>query len=224
MVTTTPPAIVLQDSPDFWKCLKFPLQSKISRYELFLGGLWMLVPVFGWLINMGHRIIMVHNLLHNQPTWPSLNHPGRALYHGCLTFAGMLFYSIPAFLCFLIAAYLHAKNIHLTIIALPVSLGIVCQIIAILAIPGYMTQYCIHYDAKEIFSFSKSIRRVFQAGRWYYLAWRNAFICLLLSFLGLLFFGLGFLWTSVWFWQVAGFSFAGAFAKTMPHKEKTISS
>jgi hypothetical protein len=37
---------------------------------------------------------------------------------------------------------------------------------------------------------------------------------LLCSFLGLLAFGIGFLLTSVWFWQVAGFSFATVFTET----------
>jgi hypothetical protein len=38
-----------------------------------------------------------------------------------------------------------------------------------------------------------------------------ALVALLLSFAGLLVFGFGFLLSSVWFWQVAGFAFASVF-------------
>ena len=43
--------------------------------------------------------------------------------------------------------------------------------------------------------------------------WAIALAALALSFTGILFLGVGFLFTSVWFWQVAGFSFATAMAQ-----------
>ncbi len=56
----------------------------------------------------------------------------------------------------------------------------------------------------------------------YWRAWSIALCALLLSFLGLLGFGVLFFVTSVWFWQVAGFSFATVFtshraAPPVPH-------
>ena len=48
----------------------------------------------------------------------------------------------------------------------------------------------------------------------YWRAWTIALAALLCSFLGLLAFGVGFLLTSVWFWQVAGFAFATVFTET----------
>jgi hypothetical protein len=45
-------------------------------------------------------------------------------------------------------------------------------------------------------------------------AWAIALAALGLSFVGLLAAGAGFLVTSVWFWQVAGFSFARVFSRT----------
>lgn len=47
----------------------------------------------------------------------------------------------------------------------------------------------------------------------YLKAWLIALSGLVLSFLGLLVFGLGFLVTSVWFWQVAAFGFATTFVE-----------
>lgn len=36
----------------------FPIQSPIARREVIIGALWLLVPVIGWFMNMGHRIIL----------------------------------------------------------------------------------------------------------------------------------------------------------------------
>jgi hypothetical protein len=47
----------------------------------------------------------------------------------------------------------------------------------------------------------------------YWRAWAIALSALVISFAGLFGLGLGFLLTSVWFWQVAGFSFASVFTR-----------
>src|SRR5207244_11317139 len=84
---------------------------------------------------------------------------------------------------------------------------------ATIAIPGYMTHYCHDFDAGEIFNPFRALRRVFEGGPAYWKAWAIALSALFLSFLGLLALGVGFLFTSAWFWQVAGFSFASVFSK-----------
>jgi hypothetical protein len=43
---------------------------------------------------------------------------------------------------------------------------------------------------------------------------RIALAALAISFAGLFVFGIGFLFTSVWYWQVAGFSFATVFTQS----------
>jgi hypothetical protein len=83
---------------------------------------------------------------------------------------------------------------------------------ATIAIPGYMTHYCREYDMGEIFNPFRALRRVLEGGTAYWKAWVIALAALCLSFLGLLLAGVGFLFTSVWFWQVAGFSFASVFS------------
>ncbi len=91
--------------------------------------------------------------------------------------------------------------------------AVLLLIAATIAIPGYMTHYCHDFDAREIFNPFRALRRVFEGGSAYWKAWAIALTALLLSFLGLLAAGVGFLFTSVWFWQVAGFSFASVFSK-----------
>lgn len=65
----------------------------------------------------------------------------------------------------------------------------------------------------EIYDPLRALRRVHEGGRAYWHAWGIALAALLLSFTGLLALGVGFLATSVWFWQVAGFSFARVFTQ-----------
>lgn len=84
---------------------------------------------------------------------------------------------------------------------------------ATIAVPGYMTHYCFSLDPREIFNPLQALRRVFDGGFAYWHAWGIALSALLVSFTGLLAFGVGFLATSVWFWQVAGFSFAVVFTR-----------
>lgn len=112
----------------------------------------------------------------------------------------MLFYYIPAFL--FIAAYSWADHSSALIGA-----GI-CFTIATLAIPGYMSHYCVSFNAKQIFDPRKAIIHVIQSRAAYWHAWSIALLALACSSTGLLALGAGFFFTSVWFWQVAGFSFA----------------
>jgi len=79
---------------------------------------------------------------------------------------------------------------------------------ATIAIPGYMSHYCREFDTAEIYDPFRALRRCMQGGIAYWHAWLIALTALMVSFVGLLALGVGFLVTSVWFWQVAGFSFA----------------
>jgi hypothetical protein len=76
-----------------------------------------------------------------------------------------------------------------------------------------MSHYCVAFDLSEVYNPFKALRRVGEGGRAYWHAWVIALCALALSFAGLLVFGVGFLVTSVWFWQVAGFSFATVFSQ-----------
>ena len=59
----------------------------------------------------------------------------------------------------------------------------------------------------------RALRRCIQGGTAYWHAWLITLCALVVSFSGLLALGVGFLFTSVWFWQVAGFSFASVFTR-----------
>jgi hypothetical protein len=155
---------------------RFPVQSAASRREIWIGAVVLLVPVVGWLLNMGHRIMMVHHMLHGRPAWPSWSSPLTLLRHGAVTFGGMLYYYAPGF----ILAVLGYRSGQVSIVAL----GAVLCLVATIAIPGYMTHYCRALDVREIYDPFRALSRVWQGGLAYWHAWGIALAALALSFLG----------------------------------------
>ncbi|MCR9161630.1 MAG: DUF4013 domain-containing protein [bacterium] len=188
-----------------WNALRFPLQSAASRRDVVLGGLWLFVPVFGWLLNMGHRVRVTHRMHHYAQPWPAWERPRELLRHGAITFAGMVWYGWPGVSLALLGAYLDNTPL--------LGVGVALWMFAVIAIPGYMSHYCCRYDPKEIFDPFRALRRVRQGGAAYWKAWSIVLVAMSLSFLGLLVGGVGFVFTSVWFWQVAAFCFASVFTQ-----------
>ncbi|HEX2210410.1 MAG TPA: hypothetical protein VHG93_22215 [Longimicrobium sp.] len=182
----------------------FPLQTPESRREVLIGAAWVLVPVAGWLLNMGHRVVMVHRMMRGEPAWPSWRGYGQLMRHGLVTFGGMAYYYLPG----AALAYGGWRRDAVWMMAA----GAVLLALATIAIPGYMSHYCRAFDPREIYDPVRALSRSIQGGRAYWHAWGIALCALALSFLGLLALGVGFLVTSVWFWQVAGFSFARVFS------------
>lgn len=185
---------------------QFPLQSPESRSEVVKGALLLLIPVVGWILNMGHRIEMTHRMQHGLPAWPAWVDYRRLMRDGTLTLLGMIQYHSPAVVVHFFAWYGDLPWLHVV--------GAVLWTLATIAVPGYMSHYCFQRDPREIFDPLRAMRRVFQAGPGYWHAWAIALLALCLSFLGLVGLGIGFLFTSVWFWQVAGFSFATQFTRS----------
>jgi hypothetical protein len=184
---------------------RFPLQSKLARAEVFKGALLLFIPVVGWILNMGHRIVITHRMQHGQPAWPAWTDYGTLMRHGLITLLGMIEYHAPAVVCDLLAWRYEKPWLHVPAAFL--------WLLATIAVPGYMSHYCYTLDPREVFNPVRALRRVFQGGSGYWHAWSIALAALCISFLGLLAFGVGFLVTSVWFWQVAGFSFATVFTQ-----------
>ena len=182
---------------------RFPLQSRIARIEVAIGALWLLVPIVGWILNMGHRIAMTHRMQHGESARPSWRDYPALMRHGTITFLGMVEYHLPAIICELVAWHSDSGWLH--------AIAVLLWIVATISVPGYMSHYCFTLDPREVFDPFRAMRRVVEGGQAYWRAWAIALAALLCSFLGFVVFGVGFLFTSVWFWQVAGFSFATVF-------------
>ena len=183
----------------------FPLQSSVNRRDVMIGGLWLLVPVVGWLLNMGHRISFVHNMMHGRDPMPAWNSFRSLLRHGSVTFLAIVYYYLPFML--LATCYVAVPNPLIAIMAAAFFLT------ATILIPGYMSHYCVDFNIAKMFNVHTSFAHVRASGRAYWHAWAIALAALALSFTGILFLGIGFLFTSIWFWQVAGFSFATVMAQ-----------
>ena len=183
----------------------FPLQTREARKEVLTGAALLLLPGLGWLLNMGHRIQMVHNMQAGRSPWPAWRDYARLLKYGTVTFLGMGEYYLPAIVVGLVA--MRRDSTALLVVAALLGAG------ATVAIPGYMSHYCRRFDAREVFHPARALRRVRQGGRAYWQAWGITLAALAVSFVGLLGLGVGFLVTSVWFWQVAGYSFATVFSQ-----------
>src|SRR5207249_9288493 len=97
----------------------------------------------GWLLNMGHRIQMVHKMQSGASPWPSWCEYGRLLKDGTVTFLGMVEYYLPA----IVVGLLAWSNDSNTLLVVAAVLGVG----ATLAIPGYMSHYCRRLDVREIF-------------------------------------------------------------------------
>ena len=213
MTSPAPEQPITLDTPlSLGASFRFPLQHAQARREVLIGALWLLVPVVGWLMNMGHRIQMVHNMRAGRPAWPAWTDSRALLWHGAVTFAGMAYYGAPG--VSLVAAGLWLDG-HPALLGA----GFLLWIAAVIAIPGYMTHYCRALDPAEIFNPLRALRRVGEGGLLYWKAWGIALSAMALSFLGLLGLGVGFTVTSVWFWQVAGFSFATVFTRQLARGE-----
>ncbi len=197
--------IDLRHPLSFRNAILFPLQSRDSRRDILIGAFWLLVPVVGWLLNMGHRVRVVHRMQRGITPWPAWEKPLELLRHGAITCMGMVWYGWPGVTLAGIGFYLDA--VVLT------AAGLVLLLLAVSAIPGYMSHYCRQYDRREIFDPFRALARVRQGGTAYWKAWSIVIPVMLVSFLGMLFLGIGFLWTSVWFWQVAAFCFATVFTQ-----------
>ncbi len=140
----TPLTVDLRSELSWSNAWRFPLQTPESRRDVLIGGLWLLVPVVGWLLNMGHRVRYVHRLQHGEAPWPAWERPGELLRHGLITFAGMAWYGWPG-------VTLTALGVHLG--SAPIgALGVALWALAVIAIPGYMSHYCRDYDLGEIFN------------------------------------------------------------------------
>jgi hypothetical protein len=197
-------AITLRTPLSLRTSFRFPLQSADSRREVLIGAaLLVLLPGIGWLMNMGHRIMMVHRMQHGQAAWPSWREPLTLLRHGAVTLLGMIYWHAPGAG---LAALGWSKGSRALI-----AVGVLLLLCGTVAVPGYMTHYCRDFSVREVFSPRLALRRIRHAGLLYWRAWGIAATALVLSFLGLLGFGVFFFVTSVWFWQVAGFSFASVF-------------
>lgn len=191
-----------------WKeAFSFPLSTAEARNDLLIGGslLFLLIP--GWILNLGHRLEVVHCLANNTPPYYRGYRPwSKTFLRGLTAFFAIALYLSPAIifgaLSFLIKCSAGALFCSLTA-------GILF-LLAVFILPGGMTYNAAFQDMSFLYRPDKALRRALAGGRDYLFAWIIALSAIFISFLGLLALGVGFFYTSVWAWQVVGYSFSRA--------------
>jgi hypothetical protein len=193
-------------SPLTWRnAFGFPLQSWESRRDVLVGGAVLFIPVLGFVLNMGYRLRMVHRMQRGECPWPGWADFRGLLRHGGVATAAIFGYHLPALICLSLAWWW--ANFWLG------GLGLALGALATFFLPGFMTFYAYDFDVRHVLRPLVAWGRVLRGGRFYLRAWGIGICACLLSFGGLLLFGVGFAWTSVWFWQVAAFCFSRVFSE-----------
>jgi len=189
----------------FREAFRFPVHSPLARRELLIGAALLLIPFVGWVLNMGHRLHLVHHMLAGRPAHPAWSDWRSLFVRGLVATLVIIIAHLPG--GSVIAVALMLDSLLLTLI------GVILLLMGVFVLPGFMTFYAREFDSRVLLNPVLAIRRVLNGGSVYFKAWMIGLTAWALAFLGLLVFGLGFLLTSVWFWQVAAFAFASAMVK-----------
>jgi len=217
----------VRELPSFRECFSFPLSTPEARRDVWTGGLVLLalLPI-GWVLNLGHRLDVVYRVCHREPPYFRGFAPWTATFRRGLTaFVAIALYLSPS-IAFAAATHLFAAEGQGIDAAVsnpgswsPGAASIACAVaslatfaIAIYALPGGMTYNAAYGDISYLYRPDKAIRRAIDGGKAYAWAWLIAATAMLLSLAGLVAFGVGFFFTSVWAWSVVGYAFSKALA------------
>lgn len=209
--------------PSLAECYAFPLSSPQARRDVFIGGTLLLLTLPGWILNLGHRLDVVQRVYHDDPPYFRGFAPFRATYvRGLRAFCAISLYLSPAALLGAAALALApdghgldalraspltwrpAGTATCTLLALALS----AFALAIFSLPGGMTYNAAFNDISYLYRPDRAFRRAVAGGRAYLRAWLIGASAILLSTLGVVGFGIGFLYTSVWAWSVVGYAFS----------------
>lgn len=192
----------------FTECFRFPFSSRQARRDTFEGALWLLILPVGWILNLGHRLDVVKRLFHNEPPYFQGFRPYRHTFcRGLRAATAISVYLTPSLLLAALAHVCHAQPYCQPILA---SLSVTAFLLGIFSLPGGMTYNAAFDDISYLYRPDKAFRRAVRGGRLYWKAWGIGLTAIILSFPGLLLIGVGFLYTSVWAWQVVGYAFSKA--------------
>ncbi len=190
----------------FQECFTFPVATHAGRRDIFVGGLLLLALIVGWILNLGHRLEVVHRLAKNDPPFFRGFTPwSLTFWLGLRAFSAIATYLFPAFLCFALA-FFTSGGPRILFLALAVPLFM----LAIFVLPGGMTHNAAYRDMSLLYRPDKAWIIARTGGRRYLKAWLIALTAITLSFAGLLLGGIGFLFSSVWAWSVVGYAFSRA--------------
>ncbi len=222
-----PPSGTLADVrrtlPSFADSFAFPLSTPQARRDVLTGGTLLFLTLPGWILNLGHRLDVVHRVYHDEPPCFRGFAPwGATFIRGLTAACAIALYLTPAALL-TGAALAAAPPGHgvAAFIASPAAwrpaglgtcallgLALVAFALAVFSLPGGMTYNAALRDISYLYRPDRAFRRAVAGGRAYLRAWAIGGSAIALSPLGLAALGVGFFYTSVWAWSVVGYVFS----------------
>jgi hypothetical protein len=210
---------VCRPLPTFRECYAFPLSSPEARRDLLVGGTLLVAPFVGRILNLGHRLEVVGRVCRSDPPYfrgfggPST----RVFIRGLHAFGAIAAYLSPAVLAAIAAIAALASHRIGSAVTVPLSvLAAVLFSVAVYVLPGGMTYNAAFDDMTYLYRPDKALQRAVAGGAAYRRAWLIAASAIALSPLGLLAFGVGFFYSSVWAWSVVGYAFTRALIVEAP--------
>lgn len=190
---------------------RFPVATREARKDLLIGGILLLTLwIVGWILNLGNRLNVVSRLgADDRPYFRAFRPWGYTFRRGCISFAAISSYLSPAILLGLFAfsarstGWAAGHYVSAALSGLAFCLGV-------FTLPGCMTVYAVEGDSRVLRHPVGAFLRAWRHRRMYLFAWWIAVLSVVISFAGLLFLGVGFLFTSVWAWDVVGYAFTVA--------------
>lgn len=187
------------------------METPDARRDIVVGGIVLLVGnIFGWILNLGYRLVVVERLFRDErPYYPGFAPWKTTFRRGCVAFAAISAYLSPSTALGLIAFYLKTRGYdseHWLFAALSGSLFV----LAVFTLPGGMTVYAAEGKTRVLCSPPLAFSRAWKRRRIYAKAWAISLASIVVSFAGILLLGIGFAFTSVWAWEVVGYAFTTA--------------
>jgi hypothetical protein len=203
-----------------WKdAFLFPVETPEARRDVLIGGTLILFlwPI-GWVLNLGNRLNVVARLHSGRsPYFTGFRPWTSALMRGCISATAIAAYLSPSIVLGALAYYAYSKGTtHLMVVGIGIASG-VAFVLAVFTLPGCMTVYAVEGDAAVLRNPVSAFRRAWSRRRVYCRAWAIALASVTLSFAGALAAVVGFLYTSVWSWDVVGYAFTVAMYVPLEH-------
>lgn len=193
------------------RAFAFPVETPEGRRDLWIGGLLILgLWPIGWILNLGNRLNVVSRFYRgDEPVFRGFRPFTNTFRRGCISFATISSYLAPSVLTGAVAVYLKLNGedaFHYAFAGLSAFLFV----LGVFTLPGCMTVYAVEGDPRVLSDPAGAFRRAWANRGVYGRAWAISLASVLISFLGLLALGVGFLFTSVWSWEVVGYAFTVA--------------
>jgi len=211
------------DSVENWQpvtwseAFRFPIENASRRRDVFVGGTVLFIPPVGWILNLGHRLDVVYRLAQGSPPYFRGFKPWTYTFkRGLQAFFAIVAYLSPSGMVGAAALarwYVAGAD---TVAWSLAALSVLLFSLAIFTLPGGMTINAARRDMSYLYRPDKAFRRAMEGGRRYLKSWAIALSAISLSFVGLVGFGVGYLYTSVWAWSVVGYAFSRALVLPRP--------